>query len=180
MTNTLPIWRGPAPKPLDASVAAGRLIDLANRVPPGKWVSYGDLADAYMAAHREKMVARGVASALSLLPIDTHIAERNTVNPQPRVDQWHVPWHRIRLADGHAVSRGYGIIRADDFLNRMFVAEGGTIRHAAAADGCRFNLIASLRSGVASGPSPPRELTDDQRARLAARAKERMERLGGG
>jgi hypothetical protein len=123
------------------------------------------------------MVARGVASALSLLPTDRHAEERQIADPQPLVDKWPVPWHRIRLADGHAVSRGYGILHSDDHVNRMFVAEGGTIRHGAATDVCRLNLAASLRSDVEETPSP-RELTDDQRARLAARARERRKRLG--
>lgn len=161
-------------------MAARRLIDLANRVPGGKWVSYGDLAEAYTAVHGQNMVARGVASALSLLPIGAHDEERRMVDPQPRVDQWHVPWHRIRLADGRATSRKYGIVRADDYVNRMFAAEGGTIRHGAATDRCRFNLVASVRVDVASPPSTSPELTDEQRARLDARARERRERLSRG
>jgi alkylated DNA nucleotide flippase Atl1 len=174
--QSVPKWRGPAPKPADASVAARRLIDLANRVPGGKWVSYGDLAEAYTKVHRQNMVARGVASALSLLPIAAHVEERRMVDPQPRVDQWHVPWHRIRLADGRAISRKHGVVRADDYVNRMLTAEGGTMRHGAATDNCRFNLVASLRVEGSSPPTSP-GLTDEQRARLAARARERQERL---
>ena len=52
---TVPEWRGPAPKPAEVSVAARRLIDLANRVPAGRWVSYGDLAEAYVTAHGVNM-----------------------------------------------------------------------------------------------------------------------------
>ena len=177
--GTVPVWRGPAPKPAEVSVAARRLIDLANRVPAGRWVSYGDLAEAYVTAHGANMVARGVASALSLLPIEDH-KERDVVDPQPRVDQWHVPWHRVRLADGRSISRRYGINRADAFGNRMLVAEGGTLRHGAATDGCRFNLVGSLRSDATAPSSAPRELTEEQRARLAARATERRERLARG
>jgi len=185
--SKVPLWNGPAPKPRDASVAAQRLVDLANMVPRGKWASYGDLSDAYIARHRENMVARGVASALSLLPVNAYIEERLLEDQQPRVNQWHVPWHRIRLTDGRAVSRKFGAVPSDDYVNQMFVNEGGVLRHGAATDGCRFNLIGAVRSAQPSGRQDPdvvsqsapprRELTDEQRARLAARAEERRHRL---
>ena len=183
----IPVWNGPSPKPRDASTPARRLIDLANLVPAGEWVSYGDLADAYVVHNGENMVARGVASALSLRAADVFIEERAMANPQPKVDQWYVPWHRVRLADGFAAALKYGAVASDDFSNRMFVNEGGQLRHGAATDGCRFNLIGAVRSAQPSGrqdldvvsqSTPPRrELTDEQRARLAARAEERRHRL---
>lgn len=180
----VPVWNGPAPKPGDASTAAQRLIDLANLVPAGKWVSYGDLADAYVVRHRENMVARGVASALSLLPAYTFVKEREMANPQPRVDQWHVPWHRVRLTNGLVVSRKYGAVAADDFSNQMFVNEGGTLRHGVASDICRFNIAAEVRgSSLATDNSEQtpiaekRELSDGQRAKLARQAEERRYRL---
>jgi alkylated DNA nucleotide flippase Atl1 len=177
--EVVPVWGGPAPTPIGASMVAQRLDDLANGVPAGKWVGYGDLADAYTSIHGENMVARGVASALSLLPTDRHKEERQVADPQHLVDKWPVPWHRIRLTDGHAISRGYGILHSDDHVNRMLAAEGGTIRHGAATDSCRFNLAASVRSDFGK-PVPPRDLTDEQRDRLRARAKERAERLNRG
>jgi alkylated DNA nucleotide flippase Atl1 len=72
----IPVRSGPSPKPRDASAAAQRLIDLANLVPAGEWVSYGDLADAYVVRNGANMVARGVASALSLRPADVFIEDR--------------------------------------------------------------------------------------------------------
>ena len=177
--ETVPVWSGPAPTPIGASVVAQRLVGLANSVPAGKWVGYGDLADAYTTIHGENMVARGVASALSLFPTDRHAEERQVAEPQHLVDKWPVPWHRIRLTDGHAISRGYGILHSDDHVNRMLAAEGGMIRHGAATDACRFNFAASLRSDIGQ-PTPPRDLTDDQRARLAMRAEERADRLSRG
>ena len=151
--SKVPLWNGPAPKPRDASVAAQRLVDLANMVPRGKWASYGDLSDAYIARHRENMVARGVASALSLLPVNAYIEERLLEDQQPRVNQWHVPWHRIRLTDGRAVSRKFGAVRSAQPSGRQ-------------------------DPDVVSQSAPPRrELTDEQRARLAARAEERRHRL---
>jgi O6-methylguanine-DNA--protein-cysteine methyltransferase len=49
----------PAPAPAYASSVARRIIAAANLVPAGRWVSYGDLAEAIGSA------PRGVASALS-------------------------------------------------------------------------------------------------------------------
>lgn len=180
----LPVWNGPAPKPVDASVAAKRLIELANLVPAGRWASYGDLADAYVVRYGENMAARGVASALSLLPAYTHVVEREMADPQARVDDWHVPWHRIRLTDGVAVSRNYGRVGSSDFTNRMFVAEGGTLRGAAATEGCRYNLVETVRrddpgdSARSVTPARP-ELSDEQRRRIEERAAERRYRMGG-
>ena len=100
----IPVWNGPSPKPRDASTPARRLIDLANLVPAGEWVSYGDLSEAYVVRNGANRVARGVASALSIRPADVFIEERAMANPQPKVDQWYVPWHRVRLANGLAAA----------------------------------------------------------------------------
>lgn len=130
---------------MSASDVARRLVDLGNLVSAGTWVSYGDLAEAFVARDGENMVARGVASALSLNPPETHLAERGAVDPQPLIDQWFVPWHRIRLADGRAISRQFSVRNSDDLVNRMFVQEGGVLRHGAATDGCRFPLLSKVR-----------------------------------
>ena len=177
--TVIPVWRGPAPMPREASLAAQRLIALANLVPAGMWVSYGDLADAYITKHGENMVARGVASALSLLPVDTYVEERNMVDPQPRVDKWPVPWHRIRLADGRAVARKYGAVDSNDYLNQMLAAEGGTFRHGSATDRCRFYTVVAVRTSKANRPPGSSELTAEQRQRLADRAADRRYRLDG-
>lgn len=180
----IPVWNGPSPKPRDASTAAQRLIDLANLVPAGEWVSYGDLADAYVVHNGENMVARGVASALSLRPADVFIEERAMANPQPRVDQWYVPWHRVRLANGLAAALKYGAVASDDFSNRMFVNEGGQLRHGAATETCRFNIAAEVREiapATENSQQAPmaakRELTEEQRVKLVRRAEERRHRM---
>jgi hypothetical protein len=76
----IPVWNGPSPKPRDASTPAQRLIDLANLVPAGEWVSYGDLAEAYVVRNGANRVARGVASALSPTVSSVLNLRRTTTN----------------------------------------------------------------------------------------------------
>ena len=141
MPEVVPSWSRPAPAPADASVVARRLIEIANKVPAGTWVSYGDLADAYTAVHERNMIGRGVASALSSLRAYSAVAEQPVLERQQAVDRWQLPWHRIRVADGRVVSLRLGERASDDFTNQMLIAEGGTVRHGAATSACRCNLL---------------------------------------
>jgi hypothetical protein len=80
--------------------------------------------------------ARGVASALSFLP------------PNTPSDKWPLPWHRIRLDNGHLKSRGVGELKDPAHpLNVMFVNEGGRLIAGAAPQGRRFPLAAMIRTG---------------------------------
>ncbi len=74
----------PAPSPDTAQL----WVKLANLVPEGQWVTDGDLGEAAGMGPASKS-ARAVAFALSFAPTGRPAAERA------------VPWHRIRLEDGH-------------------------------------------------------------------------------
>lgn len=81
--------------------------------------------------------ARGAASALSFQPTNTPM------------DSWVVPWHRIRLEDGHMKSRTSGVIvDPSDPANELFVAEGGRLIRGAASQGRRYPLAAKVRTGA--------------------------------
>ena len=120
----------PTAIPESISEKARRLVHLAQQVPPGHWVTYDDLAEAAGSS------PRGVASALSFLP------------PGTPIEQWPVPWHRIRLKNGHLKERLKGEqIRPDHALNLLYLAEGGRLIGGAAAPGRHFNLAAEARAG---------------------------------
>ena len=166
----IPVWNGPSPKPRDASTPARRLIDLANLVPAGEWVSYGDLSEAYVVRNGANMVARGVASALSIRPADVFIEERAMATRSRKSISVASRWHRVRLAHGLAAALKYGAVASDDFSNRVFVNEGGQLRHGAATETCRFNIAAEVRriaSATENSQQAPmaakRELTAEQR-----------------
>lgn len=133
----------PAPAPDRLTEIASLLVRLTQLIPAGEWVTYGDLADAANVVTVEgKTTARGVASALSFLP------------PETPVHDWPVPWHRVRLEDGHLKSRLDGVkVDPQDPLNRLFVEEGGRLVGGAAQQGRRFPMAAKLRHGHLSLPS---------------------------
>ena len=140
--TALPEYR-PAPVPAHASSVARRIITAANLVPAGRWVSYGDLAEAIGSA------PRGVASALSsVTPL------RLATDAVDDTRHWVVPWHRIRTSDGKVRSRAAGahINERTQIDNAMFVAEGGRLHaNESASDGQRFNLAAEIRRLTARG-----------------------------
>lgn len=126
----------PKPCPNDVSAIARKLVGLANAVPPAHWVTYGDLAEA-AGMGEAKNAARGAASALSFFPLGTPMAE------------WVLPWHRIRLENGHLKSRERGVIvDPRDPANELFIAEGGRLIGGAAPQGRRYPLAAKVRSGA--------------------------------
>jgi alkylated DNA nucleotide flippase Atl1 len=130
-----PTWT-PKPCPSDISEVARRLVLLANAVPPAHWVTYGDLAEAAGMGEAKK-AARGAASALSFFPPGTPMTE------------WVLPWHRVRLEDGHLKSRESGVIvDPSDPANLLFVAEGGRLIGGAASQGRRYPLAAKVRTGA--------------------------------
>jgi alkylated DNA nucleotide flippase Atl1 len=138
-------------RPNDAPTALARLlVDLANLVPAGLWIGYGDLGVA--AGMRTKdgrrglatEVARGATSALSFRPT------------REGIETWRVPWHRVRLANGHLKSRHQGeITDPHDLANLMFLAEGGKLSHGAASQLCRYSSEAlrerAIDAGIVSG-----------------------------
>ena len=78
-----------------------------------------------------KNAARGAASALSFLPPGVPMAD------------WVLPWHRIRLENGHLKSRDRGeIVDPGDPANELFIAEGGRLIGGAAPQGRRYPLAA--------------------------------------
>ena len=111
-------------------------------IPAGEWMTYGDLADAAkVVAPGSKTSPRGVASALSFLP------------PETSVHDWPVPWHRIRLENGHLKSRiGGEKVDPGDPLNQLFLAEGGRLIVGAAPQARRFPMAAKLRHGHLDPP----------------------------
>jgi alkylated DNA nucleotide flippase Atl1 len=133
----LPTYQ-PHPVPATASDVARRIVAIANLVPPARWTTYGDLADAASSS------GRGVASALSsvspLAAVDTDI--------RTAVKGWVVPWHRIRMDDGRLKSRAADRLTRERqaLANEMYVAEGGRlVANDAAVRGQRFHLAAELR-----------------------------------
>lgn len=131
-----PPWT-PAAIPDGLSPIALLLTKLSQLIPPGEWLTYGDLADAANEAGAvSNTKARGVASALSYLP------------PETSIHDCPVPWHRIRLENGHLKSRlGGEKVDPNHPLNVLFVAEGGRLQGGAAPTGRRFPLAAKLRHG---------------------------------
>ncbi len=113
------------------------MVLLSQMIPAGEWMTYGDLADAAnIGTSSGKTTARGVARALSFLP------------PETSVHDWPVPWHRIRLENGHMKSRiGGEKVDPADPLNQLFVAEGGRLIAGAASPSRRFPMAAKLRHG---------------------------------
>jgi alkylated DNA nucleotide flippase Atl1 len=144
-SGDLPTYR-PAPVPLSASPVARRIIAAANLVPAGRWVTYGDLAEAVGSS------ARGVAASLSsVTPL------RQLHDDVDDISRWLVPWHRIRLEDGRSVSRAAGAHRTDSerLNNLMLTAEGGIVvsgRYASTRS--RFDLRAEVRRLTALGDWP--------------------------
>ena len=125
----------PAPYPPDLTERALQLADLANLVPPGHWVTYGDLGEAAGLGEAGKS-ARGVASALSFAPL----------NLPP--DEWSIPWHRIRMENGNIKTREVGEVKdPHNSFNALFTAEGGRLIGASASEGRRYPLAALIRSG---------------------------------
>jgi alkylated DNA nucleotide flippase Atl1 len=135
--------------PADVSEVARRIIAIANLVPPGRWTTYGDLADA-----AARSSPRGVASALSSAsPLAT--ADSDIVAD---VQRWVVPWHRIRMDDGRLKSRAAGAQTRERqaLANAMFVSEGGRlVANEAATSGQRFLLAAELRRMRTRGEPTP-------------------------
>jgi alkylated DNA nucleotide flippase Atl1 len=145
-TSDMPVYR-PAPIPRAASAVARGIIDIANLVPPARWTTYGDLAEAAGSS------PRGVASALSSV---TPLA-KTTDDVRLDMAHWVVPWHRIRMNDGRLRSReaGASIRERQAFANALFVSEGGRlVGNQAAAVGQRFMLPAELRRLRARGEWP--------------------------
>lgn len=141
MSNVSP-W-SPSAEPPGLSDIAQLLTRLSQMIPAGEWMTYGDLADASNVVDSDsKTSARGVASALSYLP------------PETSVHDWPVPWHRIRLENGHLKSRiGGEKVDPADPLNKLFAAEGGRLIGGAALQGRRFPMAAKLRQGHMVEPS---------------------------
>ena len=122
-------------------------VELANSVPSGCWVSYGDIGDAlkYLTGTGN---GRGVAVTLTALLDDV------------------TTWHRIRDAEGrwrghqhidpvpegsHQVSKDGGYIVGDpsDAYNVSLAGEGVPISTTGcAAESHRLNLVAALRDGT--------------------------------
>jgi alkylated DNA nucleotide flippase Atl1 len=127
-------WK-PGPAPEDLTETIRLLVKLANLVPAGHWVTYGDLGEAAGMGPASKS-ARGVASALSFAPTETPPSA------------WALPWHRVRMEDGHLKSRSIGVIK-DPFhhINVLFTDEGGRLIGAAASEGRRFPMAALIRTG---------------------------------
>jgi alkylated DNA nucleotide flippase Atl1 len=124
--------------PRTASDVARRIVAIANLVPPGRWTTYGDLAEAAGSS------GRGVASALSSV---TPLATADT-DIRAEVEGWVVLWHRIRMDDGRLKSREAGALTRERqaLANGMYVAEGGRlVANDGATRGQRFPLAAELR-----------------------------------
>jgi alkylated DNA nucleotide flippase Atl1 len=144
--SEMPVYQ-PAAIPRTASHVAKKIVAIANLVPPGRWTTYGELADAAGSS------PRGVASALSSV---TPLAKSTDV-VHLDMARWVVPWHRIRMNDGKLKSReaGASIRERQAFANALFVSEGGRlVGDGAAAVGQRFMLPAELRRLRARGEWP--------------------------
>ena len=148
MTETTTITYRPGPIPANASPIARRLIAIANLVPAGRWVTYGDLAEAAGSS------PRGVASALSSVSPWEDDPEDNADS----VGRWVVPWHRIRMEDGRLKSReaqlralGQTPREHHRLANAMYAAERGSLfiyqGEEAARGSQRFLLAAEMRHG---------------------------------
>ena len=99
-----------------------------------------------------KNAARGAASALSFLPPGAPMAE------------WVLPWHRIRLENGHMKSRDRGeIVDPRDPANELFIAEGGRLINGAAPQGRRYPLASKVRARRSSARPIPRSHTSGSR-----------------
>ena len=137
----------PAPVPAGASAVARRIVAIANLIPPGRWATYGDIAEA------AGSTARGVASALSSVsPVENF--DGSTEDVATAVAQWVVPWHRIRMNDGTLKSRDASMRRSKaqserehhEGGNSLYINEGGSLTAGEAARvGQRFNLAAEMR-----------------------------------
>ena len=108
-------WTPGGPLPENLSRVAEQVADLVLEIPPGRWVSWGDLGDA--------LGTTGKAVAEVGLTLDPTPGE--TLMPP----QWPVPWHRVRMADGSHQSPGFVTPEQDWAIIRIasewWEAEGG-------------------------------------------------------
>jgi alkylated DNA nucleotide flippase Atl1 len=94
-------------------------LDLVHAIPPGRWASYGDIAE------RVGSTGRGVASALMAAP-----EQDVSGGYDPKRDV--APWWRLRAADGALnVPSLFGDAAAAVWArrNKEYVAEGGIVRN---------------------------------------------------
>jgi alkylated DNA nucleotide flippase Atl1 len=108
-------WTAGGPLPNNLSRLAEQVADLVLEIPPGRWVSWGDLGDAL------GTTGKAVAEAgLTLSP---------TPGEALMPPQWRVPWHRVRMADGSHQAPGFVTPEQDWEIIRIasewWEAEGG-------------------------------------------------------
>jgi hypothetical protein len=135
--------------------------ELANQIPAARWMSYGDLADAYNAVCAQY--------GLRALPERTgaKLMGSNLLNDVPSTDTtddydhpWNVPWSRIRDANGRCRARWSGeVTDPHNPGNERYRAEGGWVDGKGGAAMSQRMTVAELVKryfgGSSSSPASP-------------------------
>ena len=144
----------------------GMAVDLLSKVPPGWWVTYGEISDALIALGHP-MTPRAVSAMFDAAKRDIRAANPDRpLDPGTDPEDWLIKWWRLRNPNGRFVagtedeshSRTIGseeIADPDWFINKLFTAEDGELDATGAASiRRRYDLARAVAAPADVRPNP--------------------------